>query len=292
MVRCDLDIQNRIKKRIKQFDICSLRRLLHDLGYKAEDIFYYSNSDQSSRSTLCEDIYFSNETSKVTISLNLGLLSANSPLPNLFRKKMDAESIDSVLFTRFIRFFDHHIIQNLLSMSMPEMENNFLSNWREMQKYYLKMLDLTSTSTLWHAVQCCFPELIVKVIKSPLLMNEKSSSLMLGYSRLGTNSFLGKKIEQAIPSFKIALIGEETVTDQLIPWPLEVKKRLKNMMQVLLKGTSIHFRVFLMITNNRDIAKLSPTSHLGYCRIGENNLPLNLLLFSGYASELDKLSPN
>ena len=281
-------IEKRIAQNIKRFDICSLLKLLQEHGYGADDIYFQSNSDLSSRPALCENIFFSETLPRVTIIINIGLLSSNSPLPNFFRKKMDSGSIDPVLFTRYLSFFDHHIIKNLLVMSMPDIYDIFF-NWRETQSHYLKMLDLNSTSTLWHLFQICFPELIVKVVKFPRMIKEKSSSIMLGASRLGGDSFLGKKLEQAIPSFKFTLIGEETLTDLLVPWPVEVKRRLKNIIFPLLQRTSIHFRVSLMIRNNKDVAHLSSLSYLGYSRIGENKLPMQLLLFSGNSTDLASL---
>lgn len=281
-----MPIQNKIKQHVKRFDLCSLLKLLQEVGYKEEDIYFQSHSDLSSRAGLCEDIFFSENQPRVTLILNIGLLSANSPLPSYFRKKMDAGTIDPVLFTRYLSYFDHHLIKNLLAMSMPETNGIFFRDWTETQGHYLTLLDLNSTSTLWHLFQICFPELIVKAEKSPRLFQEKSSSNTLGKTRLGVDTFLGKKIEQAIPSFKFTLTGEHTLTDQLVPWPLEVKHRLKNVIFPLLSRTSIHFRVILCIKKNGEIARLSPHSHMGYCRMGENKHPLKLLLFSGDSRNL------
>jgi hypothetical protein len=76
-----------------------------------------------------------------------------------------------------------------------------------------------------------------------------------------------------------------------VPWPLEAKKRLKNVINALLERTSIHFRVALII-KNPDSSWSSSKRHfgyLGYCRIGKSKGPLRLLLFSGYAKDLAKL---
>lgn len=279
-------INKRIAADIKRFDICSLLKLLKEIGYSSGEIYFESNSDLSSRSSLCEHIFFSENTPKVRIILNLGLLSGNSPLPNFFRKKMDSGSIDPVLFTRFLSFFDHHLIKNLLLMSMPDINDIFFSNWQLTKSHYLKLLDLNSTSTLWHLFQACYPELAVRVIKSPRMFSQKSSSIMLGTTRLGVESFLGKKIVQTIPSFKVILQGEETNTELQIPWPLEIQNRLKKKIYAILQRTHIHFRVIYVLKGNKEIARLSHSCKLGYCMIGECNKPLKLLLFSGYSKDL------
>lgn len=282
-------IHSSISKNIKRFDICALLKLLYEIGYHKDEIHFESNPEFSSRSSLCEAITFSKSTPKVRIVLNLGLLSANSPLPNFFRKKMDSGSIDPILFTRFISFFDHHIIHNLLSMSMPETNNLFFSNWQVTKGHYLKLLDLNSTSTLWHLFQVCFPELIVKVIKQPRLIKQNNSSTIVGTSRLGVDAFLGRKVSHAIPSYKCTLIGEETHTELQVPWPIEIKNRLKGVIFSLLQRTPIHFRLVYILRKKQEFARLQHQTQLGYCMLGEGKEHLKLLLFSGYSKDLSKL---
>lgn len=283
-------ILTRIKQKIKSFDICALLKLLKDLGYSNDDIYFQSNCDLSSYSSLCEDIFFSESSPKVSIILNIGLLSSNSPLPNFFRKKMDSGSVNSFLFTRFLSFFDHHAIKSLLAMSMPDINDIFFSSWREMQGHYLKLLDLNSTSTLWHLFRLCFPELIVEVVKFPRVFKQNTFSIMLGSTRLGVESFLGKKIEQTIPSFKFTLISEDTHTELKIPWPQEIKRRLKSLVFAIFQRTDIHFRVTFILKNNKEIAQLSRSCLLGYSTIGESQQFLKILLFSGFSKDLQQLS--
>lgn len=281
-----MNVKSRIADNIKRFDVCSLLELLHEIGYRSSDIYYESNPDCSSRSSLCEEIFFSDDQPKVRLKLNLGLLSGNSPLPNFFKKKMDAGTIDGDLFTRYIHFFDHHLISNLLAMSMPDINDLFFSSWQETKGHYLKLLDLNSISTLWHMFQACFPELKVKVLKAPKIFKKNSSSVVLGKTRLGVESFLGKKIIQTIPSFKIMLIGEESTTDLRVPWPIEIKERLKRLIFSILQRTHIHFRLIFIQTDRQEVACLKPTTQLGYCMLGKNQEPFKVLLFSGYSKEL------
>lgn len=283
-------INKRIAKNIQRFDICSLLKLLKELGYQSEDIYFESCYETASPTALCQNIFFAESFPKVRIVLNLGLLSANSPLPNLFKRKMDSGSIDATLFQRFLSFFDHHAIKNLLSMSMPDINDIFFSSWKETKGHYLKLLDLNSTSTLWHLFQACFPELVINVIKAPRFFKQNSSSTTLGNTRLGVESFLGRKIVQSIPSFKIILISEESHTDSHVSWSLEIKDRLKKLVFDILQRTHIHFRVIFIIRNKKEIARLSPLTQLGYCMMGESNQSLKMLLFSGYSKDLSHSS--
>lgn len=279
-------LQEQIAKNVKRFDVCSLLKLLYEMNYHKNDIYFESHTDCSSRSSLCEKIIFSESHPKVRLILNLGLLSGNSPLPNFFKKKMDTGAIDATLFTQYLHFFDHHLISNLLAMSMPDINNVFFSNWQETKNHYLKLLDLNSTSTLWHLFQACFPELKVEVLKAPKVFKKTSSSVMLGKTRLGIESFLGKKMVQTMPSFKIMLTGEETNTDLMIPWPIEIKSRLKRMIFTILQRTHIHFRIIFIQKEGIDQARLNKSTQLGYCMLGKSSNFLKILLFSGYSKNL------
>lgn len=279
-------LQERIAKNVKRFDVCALLKLLYEIGYHKNDIYFESHQDTSSRSSLCENIIFSESHPKVRLILNVGLLSGNSPIPNFFKKKMDSGIIDAKLFTTYLHFFDHHLISNLLSMSMPDINNVFFSSWQETKNHYLKLLDLNSTSTLWHLFQACFPELKVEVLKAPKIFKKNSSLVILGTTRLGIDSFLGKKIVQTIPSFKIMLTGEETTTDMMIPWPIEIKARLKRMIFAILQRTHIHFRIIFIQKAGTDQARLNKSTQLGYCMLGKSSKSLRILLFSGYSKNL------
>ena len=279
-------LKQKIAENIKRFDICSLLKLLQEMGYQSQNIYYESCADTSSKSSICEEIIFSEPNPTVLIKVNLGLLSGNSPLPDFFRKKMDSGSIDPILFTTYIHFFDHNVVKNLIQMSMPDLNDVFFSSWKTTEIHYMKLLDLNSTSTLWHLFQMTFPELLVKVIKAPRIFRQNSSSVILGTTRLGFDSFLGKKIVQTTSSFKCLLIGEETSTDLQVPWPLEIKNRLKNKITVFLQRTYIHFSIVFILRNHSERAHLSKRTQLGYCMMGQNDKPLNFVVFSGFAKEM------
>ncbi|MGH2613428.1 MAG: hypothetical protein ACRDFB_10340, partial [Rhabdochlamydiaceae bacterium] len=240
-------------------------------------------ADLSSSSAICKDIEFSDSFPRIVLILNLGLLAGNSPLPNYFRKKMDTGSIDPVLFSRFLSFFDHFTISNLLSMSMPEDNCWFFPAWKETQSQYMNLLALNSSSTLWHLFQLCFPELQVEVVKFQRTISMESAAITLGTTLLGKESYLGKKEKITLSSFKIILTADEIETDQLVLWALEIKKRLRELLFPLLARTYFYFQVILVIKNSSDRARLSPTSQLGYRRLGQSQDPLRILLFSGYS---------
>ena len=278
-------VQEKIRKKIRHFDVPSLLKLLYSLGYEAKDLYFESHPSLSSAVSLFEDIFFSEgEYPKATILINLGLLTGNSPLPSYFQRKMDSGTIDLLLFTRFLSFFDHHLIFMTLGMDLPADNGWFFSDWNQTLKQYLSLLALNSTSTLWSLMQLCFPELKVEVYKSPRVLRMLSSSAILGATALGKDSFLGKKQKLTAPSFKIILTAEEMDYEMAVPWPVEIKTRLKELVFPLIHRINVYTRVILVVKNCKDRARLSATSYLGYRSLGKSHKPLQLLLFAGYPS--------
>ncbi len=276
-------IQEQIQRKIRHFDAPSLLKLLHSLGYKGKDLHFESNPSLASSSSLFEEISFSeNRYPKVSITINLGLLTGNSSLPTYFRQKMDSGEIDLLLFTRFLNFFDHHLIMTTLAMSIPKENGWFFSNWDETLMQYLSLLALNSTSTLWHLLQLSFPELKVRVYKYPRPLDMTSSSTILGSTLLGRDSFLGKSQKVTASSFKMVFTSEEMDNERCGPWSVEIKKRLKELIFPLIHRSNIYTKVILVVKNCKETLCLSPNSYLGYRTLGKSQGAVRFLLFAGY----------
>jgi hypothetical protein len=282
----EIPINERIKQEIGRFDIFSLLKLLESLGYKSGDIFYQSNPSLASSTSICHCIDFVNQSyPKVVLVLNMGLASNNSSLPSFFQKKMDEGSIDPILFSRFLSFFDHYLIKLFLSMGTPEQNGWFFSDWRETQREYLKLLALNSASTVALLFQLCIPELAVDVVKSPRFISHVSCSFTLGSTKLGKDSFLQRNEQLTIPSLKVFLTTDELLTEFSLPWASEIKKRFRELILPILKRVNVHLQIILRARNIKDPAILSFTSRLGYCCIGNHSHFLQFLLFSGYVKD-------
>lgn len=277
------NLEQRVREKIRAFDPPSLLKLLNRLGYKASDIYFESNPNLSSAISLFESIQFFDQLfPKIIIVVNLGLLTGHSPLPTFFRKKMEHGVIDPILFTRFLGFFDHFSISTLFSMSIPEENGWFFSDWKQTLSQYLHLLALNSTSTLWHLFQLCFPELKVEVTKFARILQLQSSSITLGQTTLGKESFLGRNKSITISSIKVVLTSEEMDTSLGTPWAKEIKKRLQELIFPSLQKINVYLQVLLVVKNCKDVITLSSQPLLGFRSLGQGTTPLKLLLFSGH----------
>jgi hypothetical protein len=279
--------QREIKRKICRFDLASLLNLLKHLGYQEKEIYFQANTSLSSPPSLCEDIWFSEQGyPRVTILINLGLLSGNSPLPNFFQKKMDTGSINPILFARYVNFFDHLMISTLLSVNMAENNHWFFTDWKTNLHQYLRLLALNSLSTLTFLFQICFPEIQVDGMKFPRIMNLQSASTIIGKCSLGKETFLGKNEKLTSSSLRIHLIIDALQADISIPWAFVINQRLKDLIFPLLERVHIYLQVILIVKNCKDAALLSGASHLGYCSLGSSHRSLKFLLFAGYPQDL------
>lgn len=278
----------RMQRRIREFDLCSLIRALEGMGIKRREIFFESNPQNTSPKSLCESIAFFNESPKVRIVLNMGLLGAHSPMPSYFQKMVDAEEIDPQRFLRYIGFFNHLLIQEHLRLTLPERNKNLFANWRETHFHYLSLLGFESISTLWLLVASSFPELTVNITKNPRMVRHSAATLVLGRDGLGPFSFIGERLDQTLSSFKITITTEEEVSELGSPWPVEVNQRLSDWLFPTLKKTDLHLSIVLLIKHKVGHMHLSASHSLGFDRIGQIDSPFQLLLFHGYVKEFQR----
>ncbi len=276
-------VKDKIRQAIRRFEISALLKLLGYLGYTIQDISFRSNPILASPSSLCEDIIFpEGGDTRVIIVVNIGFLSAGTPLASFFRKKMESGKINALLFTRFLSFFDHFIIRNLFAMCIPEDNSWFFPDWQEAKRQSLHLIALNSPSSLSLVLQMCFPELKVEVIKSPRVLGTNSSSATLGNTYLGRESFLGQNQQLSISSVKIILTAESMETELKTIWPVEIKKRIRKFLLSFLVKMETYTTVILTVKQCKEKAFLSRTSYLGYSKIGEDKKPFHIRIFSGY----------
>jgi hypothetical protein len=278
-------VREKLKATIRQFDLCALLKVLKTLGYEREDLYFVSNNIQVSHASLCEEIHFSTE-GQVTIVLNMGLLSASGSLPSYIQQFLDTEEISADLFTRYINFFNHHLIDVFLQMTMPDLNDDFFLDWKETQLHYLSLLGFESISSLWFLIRICFPDLVIEVSKNPQMLNLHTSSLVFGRDTLGPNSFIGDKYKQMLSSYKVTITTDDEISELGTPWPIEIQKRLKELLFPVLRKTDLHLSMVLKINNNSNYLTLGPKSFLGYERLWKSSHPLQLLIFYGHIKNL------
>ncbi len=279
------DLENNISKRIHEFDIISLFRLLASMDYRPDEIRFRSNNSICSQAALIHAISFRREpVREVLVTMNMGLLSSQSPLPNYFREKMDTEVNNSLV--DFIWYFDHHLIQDYIFNIYPEINASFFPSWELTKRRYLQVLDLTSCSTLHWLFQTVFPEVGVTVEKVLLSDELPSRELHLGKTKIGGAAVFGSKARVPIHGRMVTLNTEEETSNTQTPWPQEIKGRLESLLFPILRPAGIDLEINLVLKSQKRWARLHRETYLGYDRIKNGHESYRRIrIFRGHVGE-------
>ena len=278
-----LPIEKKIRAKARGFDIHALIQLLKYIGYTNDEILFKSHLTSISTGTLIENLEFRKKPVKLAIiTINLGLLSNQSPLPSYFIKTIDLGYIDEKAFIDFIGFFDHNIIRNYLVSIYPECDTKYFQNWEDTKKNYLRLLALNSVNIIHWLFEKNFPELGLVVERSNHKRRVKIDGVQLGKTALGDDVAFGGWCLLPVIGFDVTLYCDEELTeDQKTPWANVVYKRLQSLFQIL-KEVKIYLKVCLVIRSQKGWAQLKRGSYLGVDRIhgGEEQARV-VLIFQG-----------
>lgn len=280
-------LKARISKEIHQFDIVSLLYILHEMGYRQEQIFFVSQYDLSSQPSLLRKIEFRDKPQpRVVVFVNIGLLSVQTPLPSYFFHKLDQGFMDVEAFGQFLAFFDQRLLREFILAIYPEINPDVFPDWELAKKRFVGMLNLRSSATLHWLFTTVFPELSVQVEKGILSRSVTTRDIVLGKSLLDGNSIFGNKVSTPVHGLIVVLTSNEERTCTGVPWPREISERMEQMIFPLLKSVGIDLEVFLIIRSQKSWAKLNTESYLGYDRIkGGRAQQRRIPIFSGYLVE-------
>jgi hypothetical protein len=258
-------LEKYIADRAHAFDPISLLHLLRFMGYRSEEIFFKGHIGLASQPCLIQAIDFQQEpVRRVTLSLHLGLLAPQSPLPTYFLHKLDKGTLDANAFADFIGFFDHPILQQFILSSYPELNRDFFPDWEKAKRDRLLMLDLRSCSTLHWVCRLVFPELEVRVEKAVLSRSLETTQIILGEAVLGSDSVFGKHAAVPVYGKRITFFADEERTAHREPWPKAIRRRFEISILPLLQSMGLSMEIFLVIRGQSSWAKLHGESYLGY----------------------------
>jgi hypothetical protein len=279
-----IDIELKIQAHKDDFDFISLLRLLNRIGYTSSSIRFKSYNSLVSQKGLIRKIQFKKKPEKiVVIILNLGLLGPQTPLPSYFQKMIDSGTMDVNAFFQFINFFDHPLIEDFLHHTIPERNQKLFPDWEKMKINYLKMLDLKSVSTVYWFLALDFPELELRVDKIAKKREITTTPFILGSAILGDTSTFGDKTVISVQGLKVTFFADEELNNQNVPWPREIKTRLKDRAFPIFSLAGMDITVLLVIKFQNTWARLQSNSYLGYDKIQGGKTQLRVIkIYNGY----------
>lgn len=283
-------LEQKVADRARQFTLPALIDVLHFLGYSDDDIEWKSEFSLSHRSSLVERIEFILLPRRLAcVTLNIGLLAAQSPLPSYFLKI--AESHHSDTFNEFIGYFDHVLLRERARALYPERDLRVLPSWPRTLQRLFRLLGRRAPATLHWLFKQVYPELGVRVSRSLARQPLATDGVKLGSAVLGNNCSFGGTASVPVGGILVTLYCEETHTPTGVPWAIEASSRLEKQVLYALRDLELHLSVNLIFFERQTWAELSDDQYLGYERMWQSkeaakrNPTQQVLLFDGSTAE-------
>ncbi|MDC0713583.1 hypothetical protein POL68_34275 [Stigmatella sp. ncwal1] len=277
-------LEQRIRERIRSFDIPALLEVLGTSGYGDAEIEYRSHRTTLHQAHLVHDIQFIPQPRKrVVITVNVGLLSAQSPLPSFLMRAMD--QLDHERLERFVGFFDHRLLQECFAGLHPERDEALLPGWPEAARDRLRLLSPTCPSTLHWLFSKAFPEAELSVRREARKQRLPAREMRLGASALGEGDSMGGFASVATGGIEVKIHCSEPLASSGIPWAVEARRRFDADVLPLLSDKVLMLNVVLVLREQESVLRIERDSHLGYDPLkGVPPQAQHVLLFSGDTS--------
>lgn len=286
-------LQRRIAERIQDFDIPALLALLVRMGYRSDQIEFRSHRTTVHQPRLLQDIQFIPEEfdtrlgkevpARVEITVNLGLLGVQTPLPSFFFREMDQS--DPEKMEQFIGYFDHVLLSARFRGLFPEQDETLLPGWSSKGSSLnrLNLQRLACPSSLHWLCSKVFPEAEVTVRRETRRQRIDARGLRLGRGALGDGAAMGGFASVPMGGVIAWLLLEGSSTGEGKPWAEEARTRVNERILPYLADSEMPLTVIVVLRDQQSFAQLHDTSYLGYDPLFKEGLEhvRQIILFSG-----------
>jgi hypothetical protein len=206
-----------------RYELGAAIQILQQAGYAWSDLRFEGIEElYPTRGALIRSIRIESAPAKLAIlSLNTGLLSAGSPLPNYFlefaRKLPNPDA-----FIRFMGFWD---ALQLSSSAYATLPNLGVDRKGLLGKTYLARLRFESPVTLHWLFRSVFPELEVRVERATFRRRGRGARARVGHI-LDGRLVIGEEYTERCFGFRITLSAEAVRSDLGFDWEREAEARL------------------------------------------------------------------
>lgn len=261
-----LQLEQHIRERIRHFDMPALLALLAREGYGESEIEYRSHRTLVHQSHLVHDIQFIHvPRRRVILTVNIGLLSAQSPLPMFLLKTMEQlDPLETERMERFLGYFDHELLRARFAGLFPERNAALLPGWESAAHSRLSLLSLTSPSTLHWLLSHAFPEAEVSVWREVHVQPVAARGAQLSATALGDPAALGRFAPVPTGGLEVALFFNQSQCGTGAPWVLEAPRRLSQRVLPVLAQALLPLSVWMVLRDQSAPARLQQDSYLGY----------------------------
>lgn len=281
-------LEQHLRERIRHFDMPALLALLAQEGYDENDIEYRSHRTLVHQGHLVHDIQFLQvPRRRVILTVNLGLLGVQSPLPAFLLQTMEQlDPLETERMERFLGYFDHELLRARFAGLYPELNPALLPGWENAAQSRLSLLSLTSPSTLHWLLAQAYPEAEVLVRREVQVQSVATRGAQMSATALGDSTALSGFASVPTGGLEVTLFFNESQCGTGIPWALEAPHRLSQRVLPRLAQASLPLTVRMVLREQSAPARLHQDTYLGYAPLmdAENLHQQQFLLFHGKTS--------
>lgn len=286
-----LPLEQRIRERIRSFDIPALLELLARMGYGEADIEYRSHRTNVHQGHLVHDIQFLPPPRKrVVLTVNVGLLSIQSLLPSFLLQALERQDTDRM--ERFLGYFDHLLLRARFSGLHPERDASLMPGWEGTALHRLRLLRPTCPSTLHWLFSRIYPEAEISVRREVRRQQVSTTHMRLGTTTLGDSNSMGGFAYVPTGALEVAIHSNEPWCGTGTPWAVEAPRRLHTRVLPLLSEHSLLLTVLLVLRDHESHARIEKDSYLAYDPLvfGEDDSQ-HTVLFTGDTARYTSAGP-
>lgn len=249
--------QSAILARVSDFSLPALLALLFAMGYGEDTVEFRSNLTTLHQPSLIASIEFTDSQCAV-VTLNIGLLASQSPLPNYVFQYIETQARTTLL--DFFGFCAHQLLRQV---AQGQRAHVAAQEQRESARQVLCLLGRRSTSTLHWMVSQAFPELTVHVAPGQKQVAVSSSAVRLGMTTFGDGSSFGGSSSVRLPRITVTLLAQESCCRTGEHWYGEAARRLASWVLPRLVGQELFLSVVLIICDAESWLELGGARQLG-----------------------------
>lgn len=268
-----------LARRAHEFEGSALIDALHDLGYEDNDIILCSHQSMVRPDGLVHELRFERlPQRRAVITLNLGLLGVESPLPS-YIQKLNENSTDRLV--PFFEYFDHALLRSRLRMQWPERDTELGCDWTSTRKNVSKLVRMDSPATAHWLFRRVYPELDVSVRRQPTKRTIATEPVVVGKTAIGDGSALGGVTDVLCGGLAATIVTSDPLTTRGQPWQEEAARRLRDQLLPQIIDSEMGLTVTLVIRDRPSFLALSPSSFLGLQPLVSGSNATKVPIFDG-----------
>lgn len=255
--------QARIADSARRYDLAALVAALRGLGYGDEAIELRSNQTTRHQASVVEQVEFHDQPRpRAIITVNLSLLSPQSPLPTYFQRILDQQADSSL--AAFLNFFSHRLLRADIIGMFPERNPDLFTDFGRTKRQLLSLLGLRSPSTAHWLFEAVFPELEVAVRRTLLSRPVRTHGMVLGEWAIGDGTVCGGLATAPVSALGVTLFCDEVTDPSGEAWARSADRRLHEQLFPHLGSQGLFMEVALVFRDQSTFMVLAPKQYLGY----------------------------